>query len=145
MCDRGGIEKGLEALDTIEPSMRQELAAAMVAEACRLPEGLRTALADVAQSGQCLGAARGIASAPVLLYAACVGGARSVAKIAESGEPGATLVDECELERLGIATRAELVRGGHWACQLLGAMTFVALRDAGEPSAKAVGRALMLE
>ncbi len=145
MCDRAGISDGLEALVMADGEHKQMLAAAMVAEACQLPEPVRKGLADIAQSGQCIAAARGIAAAPELLVAACAGGHRAVGAIAESSEPNTALVDKCQLERLGFASRTELVRGGHWACKLLGAMTFVALRDAGEPSAKAIGRALTVE
>jgi len=145
ICDADELDAAL--LETVDPGQRRPLAAAAVLQACQVPEGLKAGLAHVKVAigeDACAGALQGIDAAPAELSAACVGGEKAVRALATAPDGKAFLVDACELERLGVATRDELLRGAPWPCQLLGAMTYVALRNGGEPAAKAIARALML-
>jgi hypothetical protein len=144
VCARPGYDRDLKAIAGLQTG-RASAAAAVVAEDCKLPAPLTSALAEVA-TGDCLRAARGIAESPTEFLRACPAGHDSVRVLQEHGDDGmGLLVDRCDLPRLGFATRDELAGSHHWACLLLGSMVYVELDAAGEPSARQAARLIALD
>jgi hypothetical protein len=143
VCDRRAID---QAFAGGAPADNISFNAAVVAEACTLPSPLEDALVEISQSGDCIGAARGIAEAPELFIAACPAGHASVRIFQENAPDVANgmFAERCELPRLGFASQDELAHAPHWACMILGSMVYVSLRDAKEPAARVLARRLAL-
>jgi hypothetical protein len=124
-CDRARIERVLDA----GGDLSYEAAATLAAEACPVSDALHAALDDVATYG-CLEGVRHLDAMSDLLARTCPRGAHGLDLDA--------VVDDCELDRFGFATRAELEQSHHPACLLIGAMLYVELAPTGDPYAGAL-------
>jgi hypothetical protein len=157
-CSRGSRDRGICDRDALDADLRgvsdrwtRGDAARAATRRCELPAPLEDALGIVARTGQCDGTLHAVASAaPALFRDACPAGydetvrAMPIPSPVISARDAATLVDRCELPRLGFADRSELAVP-FWECILLGAMTFVVLSRDREPNAAAVARLLVLD
>jgi hypothetical protein len=134
-CDRAVVDRVFEANIDLE----HRGAAAIAAEACPMSGELRQALIGIA-GRDCLEGLRHIDRMLDLLARTCPRGFGS----GSFDRSIAGLVEHCELDRLGFATREQLEQSHHPGCLLLGSMLYVELEPTGEPHAAALARELAI-
>jgi hypothetical protein len=145
ICDATQLDQ-LDAIATIKTSTYY-IAAAIAAEACRLPDKIEQALDKVADTSDCLHAMPSIAEATDLFLKVCPAGHQAAQVFGPNDVPTANrlFAEECGLPRLGFATLDELTGAHHYGCTILGAMVYMVLDEAGEPRAKTIARRIVLD
>jgi hypothetical protein len=145
ICDARQLDQ-LDDIATLKTSTFY-IAAAITAEACRLPDKVEQALAELGQTSSCGHAVPAIAEAPDLFLKVCPAGHESVRVFGPNDVPTANrlFAEACDLPRLGFATLEELTGAHHYAGTILGSMVYMTLEEAGEPRAKEIARRLVLD
>jgi hypothetical protein len=113
-CDVSRADGVLQALRQVDAEQRPLLAAAYVAESCKVPAGLAKALTDLAgvpPEMRALIVMKAAADDPALILSACKGGPRVLAEnvALAPADKRAHLWDGCGLERHAAVDRATFV------------------------------------
>ena len=144
-CDDGALDKVIRALAEIREA-HTELTSAGVSEACNnadkpMPPGLRAALQAIPQVSpeqQILVAMKAVAESPTLWIETCAGGLQAAASLGALAprDRNAALVKDCQFEKLGYASVADLVHADTPAL-ILSAMSYTWLTQEGTDKARA--------